>query len=118
MKTLILVLLLNTAWAQQEPKQQTFLVVYKPGPAYVTGKPLSEQQLGEHGNYLLSLHSKGILKIAGPFTDDAGGAIMFSARNLDDAKDIVMKDPAIVRSIFMFELHPWGVVDWDARSKK
>lgn len=34
----------------------TYLVVCRPGPAWLPGKPLSEQPLQEHGKYMLSLH--------------------------------------------------------------
>ena len=117
MRTLLTLLLASFALAQ-DSKPQSFLVVYKPGPAFQTGKPMSAQPLGDHGRYLLTLHSKGILKIAGPFTDDSGGAIMFTAASESEAKEIVMKDPAVASGVFVYDLHPWGLVDWEARSRK
>jgi hypothetical protein len=50
----------------------TYLVVYRPGPSWVAGKPLAEQPLKEHGRYMLELYGKGTLKFAGPFLDDSG----------------------------------------------
>ncbi|MBZ5603813.1 MAG: YciI family protein [Acidobacteriia bacterium] len=97
---------------------QTFLVVYKPGPKFIAGKPIAAQPLGEHGRYMMSLYQKGILKIAGPFTDDAGGAVMFSAATPADAKSIVEHDPAVINGIFSYDLHPWGLVDWQSRANK
>jgi hypothetical protein len=38
-----------------ETKKQTFIVIYKPGPAWLVGKPLSEQPLKERGKYMLSM---------------------------------------------------------------
>jgi len=97
--------------------KSTFLIIYKPGPAWLPGKPLTEQPLGEHGRYMLDLYSQGQLKIAGPFSDDSGGAFVLYAANQDEAKNMVMKDPAVVRGVFIYELHPWTLVDWESRLK-
>ena len=101
-----------------QPAKPAFLVIYKPGPGWLAGKPLAQQPLGEHGKYMLSLYSQGALKIAGPFTDDSGGAVLLQAPGLGEAQNIVTKDPAVVSGVFVYELHPWGLVDWDARMKK
>ncbi len=96
----------------------TFLVVYKPGPTWIAGKPLKEQPLKEHGKYMLGLYTKGTLKAAGPFTDGAGGAVTFAAADATEAGAIVANDPAVISGVFVYELHPWGPVDWDRFLKK
>ena len=93
----------------------TYLVVYKPGPAFLPGKPLTEQPLREHGRYMLSLFEAGTLKFAGGFADDSGGALAFEAADEASARAIVQADPAVVSGVFVFELHPWRLVDWPAR---
>jgi uncharacterized protein len=98
--------------------KSTYLVIYRPGPAWISGKPVTEQPLKEHGKYMLSLYKNGILKFAGPFTDNAGGAVVFEAENEDAAKAVVAADPAVTSKIFLHELHPWGLVDWEQRVKK
>jgi len=50
------------------PATTTYLVVYKPGPSWLQGKPIVEQPLKEHGRYILSLYVKGSLKSGGPFS--------------------------------------------------
>ncbi|SRR6266700_1558 len=95
-----------------------YLLVYRPGPGWIAGKSLAEQPLKEHGQYMLNLYSKGTTKFAGPFLDDAGGAMVFEAENENDAKAIVAADPAVRSGIFIAELHPWGLVDWDQYVKK
>jgi hypothetical protein len=40
---------------QQSAAKMTFLVIYRPGPSWLVGKPISEQPLKEHGKYMLSL---------------------------------------------------------------
>jgi uncharacterized protein YciI len=92
---------------QQMVPKATFLVIYRPGPAWLTGKSISEQPLKEHGTYMLSLYVQGIVKLAGPLTDDAGGAVVLEAVNESVAKAIVTEDPAVKYGIFVYEMHPW-----------
>ncbi len=105
----------DKAGAHQKTK---YLLIYRPGPGWVAGKPLAEQPLKEHGKYMLDLYVKGTIKFAGPFLDDSGGAMMFEAENESDAKAVVAGDPAVRSGVFVAELHPWGLVDWDQFVKK
>ena len=95
----------------------TFLVVYKPGPAWLPGKPATQQPLAEHGRYMLDLYGEGHIKIAGPFSDDSGGAVVLYAANQEEATNIVMKDPGVINRAFIYELHPWTLIDWESRLK-
>ena len=90
----------------------SYLVVYRPGPGWVPGKPLKEQPLGEHGKYLLSLYAEGTLKFGGPLLDDAGGALVIEAADENHAKAVIAADPAIRSGIFLPEMHPWNLIDW------
>ena len=97
---------------------RTFLVIYRPGPAWLSGKPVTEQPLKEHGKYMLSLYISGSMKLAGPLTDNAGGAVLLDVADESKAKAIVAEDPAVKSGIFIYELHPWELQPWDEYSKK
>jgi uncharacterized protein YciI len=97
-------------------KKKTYLVVFKPGPAWVQGKRITEQPLDGHGPYMLSLYTKGVMKFAGPFTDDAGGAYVFEAASEEEADAIMAADPAVVSKVLVPERHPWYLVDWAKRA--
>ena len=56
----------ETVNPQQTATKATYLVVYRPGPAWLTGKSVMEQPLKEHGKYMLSLYIKGSMRLAGP----------------------------------------------------
>lgn len=101
--------------AQNDPATRDFvyLVLFKPGPAWIKGKPVYEQNLLEHGRYLIDQHEKGILLQAGPFTDDTGGAILYRANHLKDVEEWVSKDPAVVSEILVPTIYPWKWVEWD-----
>ncbi len=104
---------------QERNAKTTQLVVYRPGPGWIVGKPVTEQPLEQHGRYMLSLYVRGALKLAGPFLDDAGGAVVLEAENEVEAKAMVSLDPAVVSQVFVAEVHPWRLVDWEryARGK-
>ena len=84
----------------------------------LAGKPLSEQPLKEHFKYMVSLYTSGVMRFAGPFAKDAGGAVCFEAENEAEALKIVKTDPAVINQIFVFELNRWDLVQWDKYVKK
>lgn len=96
----------------------TFLVVYRPGPNWLRDKPVTEQPLKEHGRYLLGLYAKGVMKMAGPFAHDAGGAVILEASDEVEAKAIVDADPAVIDGVMIGEVHQWHRVPWHEHLKK
>jgi uncharacterized protein YciI len=96
----------------------TFLVIYRPGPAWLPGKSISEQPLKEHGKYMLGLYVKGSMKFAGPLTDNAGGAVVLEIADESQAKAIVPGDPAVKSGVFICEMHPWELKPWGDYAKK
>lgn len=108
--------------AENEPRQEkgkeTYLVIYRPGPEWLEGKTLAEQPLKEHGMYMMSLYNKGSMMLAGPFTDDSGGAVLLAVSEESEAKVLVAEDPAVKSGIFEYEIHPWKLQPWDEFAKK
>ena len=96
---------------------QTFLAILKPGPGWIEGKPVTEQSLQAHGKYLLSIYKAGSLRFAGPFGDNAGGALVLEVADEGEAQSIITQDPAIVDQIFVYEMHPWNLVPWESYIK-
>ena len=103
---------------QQIKPKITFLVIYRPGPAWLPGKSISEQPLKEHGKYMLGLYVKGSMKFAGPLTDNAGGAVVLEVADESQAKAIVAEDPAVKSGVFICEMHPWELKPWGDYAKK
>jgi len=99
--------LITAADKQQIAAKATFLVMYRPGPAWLPGKSVSEQPLKEDGTYMRTLYEQGSVKLAGPLTDDAGGAVVLEVANESVAKAIVTEDPAVKSGVFVYEMHPW-----------
>jgi uncharacterized protein YciI len=111
-------LVVSSADAQAASTQPSYLCVYRPGPRWLPGKPLSEQPLREHGRYMLDLYKRGVMRLAGRFADGSGGAMLFGADDDASAQAIVAADPAVVAETFTYELRQWAFVDWAALAKK
>ncbi len=105
------------AAANQQPTESsagapTYLVIFRPGPAWPDGARINDLPLRDHGRYLLGLHRAKQLLHAGRFADDSGGAAMFEAPDDEAARAIVEADPAVIARIFTFQLHRWALVPW------
>jgi uncharacterized protein YciI len=107
-----------TARATNTPDTATFLVIYSPGPAWIAGKPVSEQGLGEHFQYMLDLYERGSLKQAGPFTDNTGGAMILEAADAAAAQAVIANDPAVKEQKMTPEIRPWQRVPWEQHLQK
>lgn len=90
-----------------------YLVVYRPGPAWIAGQPLEAQPLKGHGRHMLDMYRKGLLRSAGRFADGSGGAAAFEADDDDHAAALIAMDPAVVSGVFVFDLRRWALVAWD-----
>ena len=97
------------AVAQAESKQPSYLVIYRPGPRWLPGKPLAEQPLREHGRYMLDLYKRGVMRLAGRFADGSGGAMLIGADDDASAQAIVAADPAVVAETFSVRAAAVGV---------
>jgi len=105
--------------APSSASRNTYLVVYHRGPGWVDDKPMSKQQsMREHFLYYLDLHRKGLLRSAGGFTDDSGGAAVFEADDDAAATAIINADPAVTSKVFQFELKRWKPNPWEEISQK
>jgi len=110
--------LLEMVKLQETAAKAMYLVLYRPGPAWLTGKSVMEQPLKEHEKYMMSLYIKGSMKLAGPLTDNAGGAVLLKVSNEAEAKAIVANDPAVKSGVFVYEMHPWKLQPWEEFAKK
>lgn len=90
----------------------TWLVIYGRGPAWIPDQPVTAQPLKEHGAYMLKLYRQRILRFAGGFADDSGGAACFVAADESAAHAILAVDPGVTSGVLVPDLRPWRLVDW------
>jgi len=85
-----------------------FVVIYTPGPAWQTGKRVTEQPLfREHGRYMQQCFAARQLLMGGAFLDNQGGLGILDVPNKAKARKIVAHDPAVLARVFEPHLHPW-----------
>lgn len=92
-------------------EEPLYLVLYRPGPAWPANEP-TPSVLREHFRYLLELHRRGALKLAGPFGNERGGAAVLGAADEAAARSIVLGDPAVQSGVFEADVRAWSPVDW------
>ncbi|MES2444183.1 MAG: YciI family protein [Pseudomonadota bacterium] len=96
------------AQARPAPAPTLYIVTYRPGPAWIAGKPMRQQKLGPHVAFIRGLLADGRLVAGGPFTDDReGGMAILRATSLDEARKILATDPAVTAGVFEADLRPW-----------
>jgi uncharacterized protein YciI len=78
-------------------------------PANEYGNPGTDERVNEHFEYLKDLLEKGILTMAGRFSEVLIGLVMIEATSRDEALKIMNNDPAVKSGVFHAELYPWRV---------
>lgn len=84
-----------------------FLFLYRPGPAWVAGRPMIEQDLRPHGAYMRRLFDEGRLFAGGGFVGEDGGMAVVRADDLAGAQALLAADPAITSGVFTAEIRQW-----------
>lgn len=86
---------------------QSFVIMLRPSNEY--GSPQTEDRVSEHFEYLQDLHKKGILIMAGRFSEVLIGLVMLETSTREEAVEIMKNDPAVKSGIFHAELYPWRI---------
>ena len=76
----------------------------------IVKKNIFDRYVGEHKNYVRQLIEKGHQAKTGYWGEFGGGMLMFTADSLEEAKDIVARDPLVVNNCVTYELHEWCIV--------
>jgi uncharacterized protein YciI len=64
-----------------------------------------------HREYLRELISKDKLVIAGPFTDNSGGFIVYNVDDESEVEAIIKADPFYTGGVFKtWKIRPWKIV--------
>jgi uncharacterized protein YciI len=67
-------------------------------------KPLDEEIIKKHVQYLKDLNKQGKLVLCGPFTNYPGGMVIIKANDLNEAENIAADDPLIASGCKSFEI--------------
>ncbi len=86
-----------------------FVFLYRPGPQWLPGKPITEQPLDGHFRYMTQLEADGILVLGGGFLDDSGAMGVLIAPSQHEAEGLVADDPAVRGQVVTATVHPWFI---------
>ncbi len=87
--------------------KKCFVLLYRPGPNWLKGKPVSDQPLEDHLDYMLTLKSEGIVTMGGPFEDSSGGLGITEVADIKEAQELVKWDPAVRVGTLIAEVIEW-----------
>lgn len=88
---------------------QYYVFIHRPGPNWLAGKPIAEQPLAGHFQYMNHLQSQRKLVLGGGFLDGSGAMGVLMADDMEQARSLVNGDPAVRDGIVTTEVHPWLV---------
>jgi hypothetical protein len=86
-----------------------FVFLFSPGPNWLEEKPIEEQPLQGHFQYMTELENQGTLILGGGFLDGTGAMGVLKLGNLEEAEAIVKKDPVVTDGLVTATIHPWFV---------
>lgn len=86
----------------------SYAAYYEPGPKWLKGKPLKDQPLKAHVDYLISLHKQNKVSMGGPLADGSGGLVIFTAENQEEVEAMLSSDPAITNGILAVTVKKWS----------
>lgn len=65
--------------------------------------------MSEHAEYLNSMLEKGKLVLAGPALNAKFGVAILEVENEDEAYNIMINDPAVLKKVMNAELNPFKI---------
>ena len=98
--------------------KNTFIILWAPGPAWVSGKTVREQPYwAEHATFMDQLFEDGTVLLGGPFADASGSLVVVEAESEQSVADLFARDPFVVQGIFALNLRKQWQLFLDARRK-
>ena len=98
----------NTAILQQPVTG--YMVLYTPGPQWLTGLPAQEQPgITEHMQYVDSIAGKNGKILGGSFTGENGGAALWFGKTKEQVQQIVSNDPSVRSGLQNADIKEWTI---------
>ena len=77
----------------------------------IVAKKVFDKYVSAHKQYVKDLINKGHKARTGYWQELGGGMLLFEASSLEEAKDIIAKDPLVENNCVSYELHQWEIVE-------
>jgi uncharacterized protein YciI len=76
----------------------------------IVNKTTFDRHVSAHKEFVRDLIAKGHKAQTGYWAEFGGGMLLFEAASLEEAKEIVARDPLIQNGCVEFELHEWRII--------
>lgn len=89
--------------------KQYMFVMYTKGSNRTHDSTTAKRIQVQHLNHLDSLHTLGLLNVAGPFMEDGDwrGVLVIDVPTKEEAEALVKKDPAVIAGRLNYVIIPW-----------
>jgi len=96
--------------------KNTFMILWAPGPAWVSGKTVRNQPYwAQHAAFMDRHFENGTVVLGGPFADATGSLVIVEAENEHEVADLFASDPFVVHDIFVLSSLKQWLLFLDAR---
>ena len=77
----------------------------------IVNKPTFDQFVPDHKLYVRELNNQGHNARTGYWAEYGGGMLLFEAKSLEEAQQIIENDPLIKNNCVEYDLHEWVIVE-------
>ena len=86
------------------------VVVWRAGPTWTSGGVREQSRWDEHAEFIDALIEDGTFVMGGPFADNSGSLSLLEGVTVDEAREIIAKDPFVENGVFVLDdLREWDV---------
>jgi len=86
------------------------VVVWRAGPTWTSGGVREQSRWDEHAEFIDALIEDGTFVMGGPFADNSGSLSLLEGVTVDEAREIIARDPFVENGVFVLDdLREWDV---------
>ena len=86
------------------------VVLWRAGPTWTSGCVREQPRWDEHAEFIDALIENGTFVMGGPFADNSGSMSLLEGVTVDEARQIIAKDPFVENGVFVLDdLREWNV---------
>jgi len=93
-----------------------FVLNYTPGPNWIQGKSMLEQDISAHLAHVSGLFDDQLLLAGGPVSEQQGRYIV-AAESVAAAYSMIGQDPAVKENLFVVQVKPWAPFNRQRRNR-
>jgi uncharacterized protein YciI len=86
------------------------MVRWRAGPTWTSGTPQDQPGWDEHAQFIDELIADGTFVMGGPFADNSGSLTLLENVDVEEAHELMQRDPFVENGVFELEdIRAWNV---------